>query len=268
MARFVIDKKIYKINMKGNFYFGDKIILSNEKSDPTFSQKWYEKGYKICNLFNQKEFELIAKEIQNFVCAISKKKFNLEKYHKLIDEEEHKKIINKTRNLFDDDFKFSTQKIIKKFEKILKVKLSDIDPLKNKKIHMVLRINRPNSYDYNPPHKDIYQQFDETGIIPNCINFWIPICGINKNSSLPVVPKSHKIPENKILRSLTGCVLNDNKYRVRGILKWDNKNELIRPKINKKQVLIFSSHLIHGCAINNQKNTTRMSLEFRLFPKL
>ena len=48
------------------------------------------------------------------------------------------------------------------------------------------------------------------------------------------------------------------------IKSWDGKNEMsiISPKYGS--FLLFSSHLIHGLALNNNKDETRVSLEFRL----
>jgi ectoine hydroxylase-related dioxygenase (phytanoyl-CoA dioxygenase family) len=37
--------------------------------------------------------------------------------------------------------------------------------------------------------------------------------------------------------------------------------------IDYGEVLIFSSHLVHGLAINEESDTTRVALEFRLYKK-
>jgi ectoine hydroxylase-related dioxygenase (phytanoyl-CoA dioxygenase family) len=38
---------------------------------------------------------------------------------------------------------------------------------------------------------------------------------------------------------------------------------MIRPNPMENQLMIFSPYLIHGCAINNNEDITRMSLEVR-----
>ena len=267
MAKFLIDKSTYEINLKGKFYFGPDKVLSTKETDPCYDQEWYSQGYKISNLFSESEFNLLYKGINNCICKFSKKnKFPLEKYHEYIkDDQTHMEIVKKTRDLFPEDFNFDVKKIIRKLELLMGFPLTDIDPDTNKKLHIIVRINRPFSNDYNPPHKDIYQQYDETGIIPKCINFWIPICGVTFQSMLPLAKSSHLLPENKIYRTKDGGIIEKNKYRVRSVLHWDGSNKLSRPKIKDGQVLIFSSHLIHGCAINEQKYITRVALEFRLF---
>ena len=208
----------------------------------------------------------MKKGIQECLFKISKKTFILEEYHRHC-EEGHYRIVQKTRDLFPCDFKFDTKVIVEKLGALLGLELTDIDPDTNKKLHIILRINRPNSTDYNPPHKDIYQQYDESGIVPKCVNFWIPICGVNKDSTLPLAVGSHLLSEDKIFRSFDGGFVNGKAYNVRSVLHWGGDVRLTLPQVNDQQVLVFSSHLVHGCAINHQKDTTRIALEFRLFPK-
>ena len=79
------------------------------------------------------------------------------------------------------------------------------------------------------------------------------------------MPQSHTYNEDKIIRTNKGA--NFNQYKVRLIKSWGGKNKLIRVPINYGQILVFSSHLVHGLALNNEQNKTRISLEFRLFKK-
>ena len=113
--------------------------------------------------------------------------------------------------------------------------------------------------------QDIYEDWDQAGYIPLFVNFWVPICGVTSRSSLPVAPRSHLLTEDKIVRTVEGGIVNGRRYRVRNIKSWDGKNEMTRVKIKQGEVLIFSSHLIHGFAINDQQDQTRVALEFRLF---
>jgi ectoine hydroxylase-related dioxygenase (phytanoyl-CoA dioxygenase family) len=157
--------------------------------------------------------------------------------------------------------------MIPKFEKILGFNLSDYDSDGNQKVHIIVRINRPGSNDYNPPHKDMYEAYDSDGYFPKFLNFWIPIAGVTPKSSLPLVPNSHRISEDKIQRTIDGGIVGKNKYRVRFVKSWGESNELERADVSDGDVLIFSSHLVHGLAINEEEDTTRVALEFRLFKK-
>jgi ectoine hydroxylase-related dioxygenase (phytanoyl-CoA dioxygenase family) len=129
---------------------------------------------------------------------------------------------------------------------------------------MIARLNKPQSLDYNPVHKDIYEVFDKLGVIPKMINVWIPVCGVNKTSGLPIAPRSHLISEHKIKRSKAGSVLNSQKYSVNSILEWQGSRDLVRMNPDSDEFLIFSSHLIHGLAFNQNSDKTRISFEFRL----
>lgn len=260
-----IDGKTYEIDsFDQEISYGENEILSTIENDINYNQNWYKKGYEISNLLNKKELDGISHEIKLCLNKLVSNKFDLEKYHRNVSDEKHYEIVKTTRDLFPKDFNFC---IKNKLEKKIGFELTDIDPFNNNQVHIIVRINRPNSNDYNPPHKDTYEHYDEYGIVQKCINFWVPICGVNNKSMLPLVPGSHLIPENKILRSKKGAVINKKQYRVRNVYEWDGKIELIRPKINLGQVLIFTPNLIHGAAINEQEDTTRIALEFRLFKK-
>ena len=258
------------------FLLGQNQVLSNKETDVTFKFDWYNEGFTIQQFLTKDEFTFIKVGIENSIqkiifdtLKINVKNFKLENYHKFVKtNENHFKIVSQTRDLFTKDFSFNIDYLIPKLEKVLNIKLTDYDLVNNYKAHIIVRINRPNSLDFNPPHKDIYEHYDNEGYIPKFINFWIPISGVNNDSVLPICPKSHFLPENKILRTTHGSNVNNNKYRVRLIKSWDNKNELIKPEINYGESLIFSSHLIHGLSLNEQNDVTWVALEFRLYDKL
>ena len=275
-CEYYINNKKYKVNYSGSTEacFGEKTTLSNEDTDLTYKQSWYKKGYNVFEIFSDNEFEElksnIKKQIQDKISThkVDTKLFELEKYHKFVNDNDlHHSITSFTRDLFPENFNFPTQKITKKLENIFGMHLSDIDPDTNKKLHIIIRINRPLSNDFNPPHKDIYESLDRFKTTPKLVNFWIPICGVTEKSTLPLVENSHFLSEDTILRIKDKTIMNNNSYRVRGIINWNNSNKLTKPTVKNGQVLIFSSHLIHGLALNEQNDTTRIALEFRLFKK-
>jgi ectoine hydroxylase-related dioxygenase (phytanoyl-CoA dioxygenase family) len=51
------------------------------------------------------------------------------------------------------------------------------------------------------------------------------------------------------------------------IKSWNGDITLTRPEIKYGEVLFFTSHLVHGLAINEEEDSTRVALEFRLFKK-
>lgn len=274
-TEFEIKEKNYKVSIDGSpeFRFGENVVLSKANTDIVFNQPWYSEGFIAVDFLNEEEFAHLKKgltssveEIINEVLGLKTEGFTLEKYHHFVNKnEDHYKIVSRTRDLFSDDFNFQIAEMIPKFENILGFSLSDIDPKSGEKLHIIVRINRPKSNDYNPPHKDIYEEVDKNNYIPPFVNLWIPIAGVTENSSLPIVPESHKINENEILRTFDGGVVEGNTYRVRMIKEWGGSQKLERAKVKDGQVLFFSSHLIHGLAINEEQDLSRVALEFRLF---
>jgi hypothetical protein len=273
---FTIDGKerAFSIENAPTFKAGNDEVLSNEKFDITFHQPWYQEGYTEVDFLSNEQFDDLIDGISKSISAIIEKEcgidttgFTLEKYHHFVKaDEDHFKIVKKTRDLFSDDFSFSVKSIIPRLEEILKFNLTDFDEVEKEDMHIIVRINRPLSTDFNPPHKDIYEGVDK-GYIPQFVNFWIPIAGVTDKSNLPIAPKSHFINEKDIVRTFEGAHIEGHTYRVRMIKSWNGSSDLVRSTVKYGQVLIFSSHLIHGLAVNDESDLTRVALEFRLFKK-
>lgn len=275
ILQYKIDDEIVDVEVSDNqnYITGQSEVLSNEKTDVTFNQDWYSDGYTTIPFLWNDEFNNLKQGIENTISELISNEgidttgFTLEKYHKYVKtNEQHFSVVSKTRDLFPEQFSFNIKELIPTFSDLLGFELSDINPKSNDRVHIIVRINRPNSNDYNPPHKDMYEAYDREGYFPQFVNFWIPIAGVTDKTSLPIVPKSHLIPEDSVLRTSEGGIVGGNKYRVRFIKEWGD-NSLIRTNVKDSEVLIFSSHLIHGLAKNSEEDTTRVALEFRLFKK-
>ncbi|MBI3517781.1 MAG: phytanoyl-CoA dioxygenase family protein [Bacteroidetes bacterium] len=272
---FFVDgiKRNFSVGDAQSFVVGKDEVLSQRDTDVVYDQSWYNNGYTESDFLSPDEYDALKEGLTESVKRIVQKEtsiktegFSLENYHHYVTtDEDHLKIVSRTRDLFSDDFNFPVLTLLPRLENILNFKLSDIDPKTKEKMHIIVRINRPQSKDFNPPHKDVYHGVDIDNYIPLFVNFWIPVCGATNKSNLPVVPKSHLLSENKVLRTIGGSEVEGNKYRVCVIKSWDGKNELTRSKVKYGQVLIFSSHLIHGLALNDETDKTRVALEFRLF---
>lgn len=256
------------------FKFGKDEILSNASTDITSVENWYSEGHTSLPFLWNEQFEDLKKGITKTIKNIAEDVvgkpldgFTLENYHKYVtSNEEHFKVVSKTRDLYSYSFGFPIKDMIPKFESLLGFKLTDRIPDTDLDEHIIVRINRPKSNDYNPPHKDMYEGYDN-GKNFQFLNFWVPVAGVTDKSSLPIAPKSHRIPENKILRTIDGGKVGSNSYRVVLIKEWDGSSDLVRAKVDYTQVLMFSSHMIHGLAINEEEDVTRVALEFRLFKK-
>ena len=262
-------------NCKNKFKLGQSEYLSNNQTDVCSKLSWYNDGYKVYDFLSMNDFKALRAIIENTLQEIIYEElgrkiegFKLENYHNYVNnDEDHYKVVNRTRSLVESKNHTSVQRYIKIIEGLTGLTLSNKIPHINQEAHFIIRINRPNSNDYNPPHKDIYEVTDNFNTTLKMLNCWIPIAGVNEKSSLPIVPQSHLLNEDEILRAFEGANIGGRNYRVRIIKSWDNQSQLFRADVKESQILIFSSYLIHGLATNFNNNITRVALELRLFER-
>ena len=266
----------FPTSQPADFQYGQNEVLSNAQTDITYGQPWYEKGFTTHEVLDKRSFALLLEAVTTCVSKvissqlnIDTKGFTLTQYHTYVTSDEaHYQVIRQTRDLYLKNLQIPVADLFHHFETSLGFAVTDIDPQTNEAIYVIIRINRPGSGDFNPPHKDVYHFTDGgAAYLPQFVNIWIPICGVNELSSLPLVPHSHLLPESKLLRTVSGGVIGKNTYNVRMIKDWDGSNTLQRAQVQEGEALFFTPHLIHGLAVNQQENTTRVSLEFRLFRK-
>jgi len=264
-----IDGKPYHFDVKGVFSWGDDEILYCKESSPIKNASWESQGYTVEEILTEEEFKQLYESVVLNIrkallnAGLSEEElidFNIEKYHTYVKEEDlHNKIIHQTRELRDRDFLFDLEKLVTKISHKINCKLTHV--VKDfGRTHVQIRINRPNSLDINPPHRDAYLDF-----FKDVLNVWVPICGSNHLSSLPLIPESHKFNENQILRTKSkGAEINGNVYNVPCLLTTKSGDfKMIRPNPKLGEALLFTPNLIHGSAVNLNTDMTRISLEFR-----
>ena len=268
----LIDNEPYNFKVKGDFFWGAEELLFKEKDSVISKMLWKDKGYGVVKAFEDEVFLKLKKSVTNNIVKaiqlnnidVNINTFKLEHYHKIINTDAlHNKVINVTRNLENADFDFDIDKLANKMGGVLGYNLTSwVEELQ--KSHVQIRISRPNSLDINPPHRDGYLSYWD-----DIVNIWIPIEGCNEKSSLPVCSGSHLIPENEVLRTRSkGAEINGNTYYVPCILETKQGIiNMIRPNPSLGEALIFTPYLIHGAAVNLNKDITRVSLELR-FPRL
>lgn len=270
ICKLFLDEKPYEFKVEGDFFWGEEKLLYNLKDSVISKTIWEKEGYKVVSAFKDNEFEALRLSIlKNIKRAIGKNNipfneetFTLADYHKIVNSDElHLKVIDITRNLTTADFDFDIEKLVERFGEILGYKLTSyVEELQ--KSHIQIRINRPSSLDINPPHRDGYLSYWK-----DVINVWIPIEGCTKETSLPVLPGSHLLREDQVLRTQSkGATINGNTYYVPCILKTNEGDlKMIRPNPKQGEALLFTPFLIHGAAVNRSEQT-RISIELR-FPK-
>ena len=268
----IIDNVPFSFKVIGDFFSGENKTLFQQKDNLITDTHWEKDGFSVVKSFNNSQFTGLKESIKKNIYTGLKKagidipynEFLLKDYHKYINSQTtHLKVIEHTRNLrtedFDIDFEALATQLSKHVNSPLTAYIKEL-----KRSHVQIRLNRPNSLDINPPHRDGYLSYWE-----NILNVWIPIEGCNEKSSLPVVSKSHLIPESKIIRTKAkGAYINGNLYHVPCIIETsDGPLKMTRPNPKEGEALIFTPYLIHGAAVNQNKDITRVALELR-FDKL
>jgi len=247
--------------------FGKDVTLADRESDVLGAADWYKRGYTVAMLFTPQEKELISSVITDTVRDVLRQQnvggldqFTLDKYHHFIKgaDDLHQRVIEVTRELRMENIAFDWDSLVQRISRCANHPFKAVNDVLGHSF-LIVRINRPQSSDYNPPHKDGYLD-----VWKRTINVWIPIAGVTANSTLPVVPESHLMPESKIRRTVAGALLNGRAYRVPAVVEWNGDNRMIRPAIGPCEGLLFSPLIIHGCAKNFEPDTTRVALELRL----
>ena len=255
------------------FATGDTVCLAERYDDPPRHQEWYAKGYTILPCLAPDAFGVFREALTGLLRGIITdlyphkplEGFTLETYHQHVrDDSEHAAIISRTRRLYPDEIRFDLEPMIAKVERAVGIPLCDRNSINGNKQWLILRINRPGSRDFNPVHKDVYQAVDAFGQAPRMVNCWMPICGVTERSGLPLALGSHLLREDQIERTLAGAEVDGRVDSVNCIRSWagDNRMRVMAP--DPGQLLVFSSHLIHGLSFN-RTDQTRMSFELRLY---
>lgn len=272
---YVVDGQSYTVDSPDTapLSTGKPQRLSTAQTDITFKQPWYGKGFCVHPFLEARPFSKVKQGIERSIARLARDEgaaiddaFTLERYHHYVTQDDvHLRVATRTRDLFAADFDFPVLELMDDLRDLLNTPLTDKFPGTGETMHIIVRINRPGSGDYNPPHKDIYEHWDDFGSTLPFVNIWIPVAGVTARSSLPIVPGSHLLREDQLLRTTVSGPFGRNTYRVRTIASWAGSNVLHRAPVQGGQVLVFSSHLVHGFAVNAEPDTTRVALEFRLF---
>lgn len=260
--KFTIDSKEYFFKTDQDVGYGpDEVILEN---DIDF-MKSYPEGYAIHKLPIFKS-EALNLALQNFIkkqvldsTGISIE--DLSKYHESVNNEIHEKFIKDFSKGFNvslvDELNFLDDEI----SNLTSIKASPKSPY-NGENKFWMRIIRPGILENNPAHKDVYLSY-----LRNAVNIYLPLVGSTKKSSLSIMPKSHMSNEKDILRTISGAKVGKREFTVPAILKIKDSLDLTRPNPNYDELMVFSPYLVHGAGINEEMNTTRISLEMRFWPK-
>jgi hypothetical protein len=267
--QYTVNDQILGYTSDGETTIGDDHVLLNKANDLTKQMQWHSKGFSIEELFTSQSRVDFEEKTRKLLLKLWKQvnptinsQFTLDKYHHAFsNQEEHLKVIDRTKLISVDDFPINILELEKRISILLKRELKVHNPFDDQKVFH-FRVVRPQSGDNNPLHRDVW--------LPDykdCINLYIPVAGSNSNSSLILIEGSHRWSESKIEKTTQGAMINGQKFNVPAVTEIFEDATFIRPNPKPGEVLLFSPYLIHGGATNLNKDLTRISIEIRLWAK-
>jgi hypothetical protein len=159
-----------------------------------------------------------------------------------------RKILLRQAQLYDERITIPLAQIVDRISEICGV------PLQVKKLQkraaplFCLRVVPPDGKSQvSPFHRDVWLD-----IYRSTVSFWVPLAGCDERTSLRVVPGSHYWPDSEVHMGDFSA------------LGWTRDVKAVRPNPQPNEVLVFTSHLIHGGAQNQCGDVTRVSMEMRL----
>lgn len=258
-------------------YTSCDFISKNFKNEEFITTGWIKANFPTdwSDAIKQSVKRFIYNKVSKFNSNlnISESDFCLEKYHTFVSNEQHLNVINSFRGKFN----FFGCGGIPLSE--LGIPFTDLDGFVNNTLQTSvkfstnkkkfgfkfdkfwIRIIRPKINDNNPPHKDSHLQR-----LKHLVNIYLPLAGSNEHSSLPVITGSHLESDREYIVSESPCYIYGKSNTVPCIVHREKGLNLFTPNPSQEEILLFSSHLIHGGGINDNADTTRVSLEMRFSP--
>jgi len=267
--KYTVNNLAIEYEAIGQRQWGEDVTLLKNDKDITRGTQWSETGFTIERLFNESLFSTFHHNTYDLLIELWKKaslnvtpSFSLSQYHTIAPtKEQHLAAVEKTKLIDVKDFPVSIKVLEERISDICKKNLVVKNPFDGLKVFH-FRVIRPHQTDNNPLHRDVWLEDYK-----NCINLYIPIAGSNEKSSLVIIPGSHQWPESRVERPKAGAEINGVKFNVPAVTKIKRPVEYVRPDPKQNEVLVFSPYLIHGGALNLNDDSTRISIEVRLWEK-
>lgn len=247
---------------------GSDRVLSQQDDDLTVEQSWHKEGFSVHSFLSQDEYktfhtgftDLFESALKNAGIDVCEP-YAPSQYHRHVadDYEKHLRVINRTKLFEADLFPIDMAVAEARISEILGFQVKSIKPFNGERVFH-FRVIRPGAADYNPLHRDVWQ--DENR---DAINIYVPLAGSNEKSSLLLMPGSHLWPESRTVRSAEGAEMNGVKFNVPGLIVSEEPLALVRPNPQANELLVFSPYLLHGLSANGNVDETRISLEMRFW---
>lgn len=249
--------------------WGEPVCLLDDAVDLTANTSWTNIGFGIESLFEENQYSIFKDKTKQLLLNLWKRAsfdvppgFKLDQYHMLArTREQHLAAVEHTKLIDVKDFPVPVKILEERISAACKKNLVVKNPWDGQSVFH-FRVIRPQQTDNNPLHRDVWlEDYD------NCINLYIPIAGSNEKSSLILIPGSHRWSESRIEKTVGGAEIKGVKFNVPAVTAIEGPVEFVRPNPQENEVLIFSPYLVHGGAINLNSDTTRISIEIRLWER-
>ena len=263
---FTINGEPMHYDVSGGTVWGDDVIMLENDDNLILGQPWERAGYTIAPFLSESENDILEDGFQEIVRGMVEKTgaetddaFTMAKYHRYVNDRQHYEVVKQIQSRIPASlFPVSPSRIEERLSEICGCRVAITRSAEGERVFWI-RIVRPDMPDANPLHRDVW--LDR---LRNKINIYYPLAGSNRRSSLCIVPGSHLWKESEIERTDIGATVNGVSFTVPSVVSAKHEITALRPNPGRGEVLVFSPYLIHGYAINMNKDTTRVSLEIRL----
>lgn len=260
-----VDGRQITWTVDGPFNRGENVVRLDHEDDLTASTAWADDGFVVADWLDDMAVVALRSGISTIVrneleamAVPLENDFELEYYHRFVDDDLHAAFTARSRCFYPmDALPVSRDDLEDVVSKQVNRRVSLI-PVPGREPSFLVRVVRPASRDHSPPHRDHWLDH-----LRGTIAAYLPVVGCGPESSLPLVPTSHRWPESAVERTEHNGVADGIQYGIPAVSSAETPIELIRPVVLPGQIMTFSPYLIHGAGINLQADTTRVSLELR-----
>jgi ectoine hydroxylase-related dioxygenase (phytanoyl-CoA dioxygenase family) len=248
--------------------------MINKISESSFFQK---NGYVVVRILNRNIFKYLKKKVLHRINSKIKKNYfseqNISKYHKILNDADHQKVIKNNRYVkIDKNVKDKINKnvfinnIMRDYwghnRFVIKWIGSSLKKSQIKNGYGGFRVSRPvklKKFDTAGAHCDIHVGGRLSSDKKIMITAWFPLEGFSKKYTLMLYEKSHsQLHDNKKLQK--------RKNSVSRIFTKEYLRKYKRKRLNMKpgEAILLHPNLIHGGGENFGSNS-RLSIEVRMY---
>jgi hypothetical protein len=263
--RYTVNQRVIEYRAEGERMWGENKVLLDVADDLIRETTWSAEGFTVAPITRSpsallKTARALLQECWHLAGLAIPPDAPAEHYHRFANtHEKHLGAVNFTKLIPIEKFPLGITAIEDRVAEICGIPLVAKNPFDQQSVFH-FRVIRPQTGDNNPLHRDVWLEDYR-----DCINLYIPIAGSNSLSSLILVTGSHHWPESNVQRTTNGGIINGVKFNVPAVTAISGDFDIVRPDPSAGEALIFSPYLIHGGAVNLNHDTTRISIELRLW---